>query len=325
MRSAWPFAAAAVPCLVWTKMVQMVPPFVGVLPRPLLALDALAFYLRKLVWPAKLAVDYEHSPRVVMRGSAWLVTWVAPAAVAAILWAGRNKRPTLVAAGVIFVAALLPLLGLTPFMYQVYSTTADHYLYLPMLGVALAAAWVMTRWPTRGVTTAVGIVIAALAIRSAVQAGVWEDDVTLNSHAAAVTPNSFAAHANLAAALEFQAVRDNDRAKLDEAIRHLRLAIAANPDAFLSYNNLGSILYRQGKTDEAFEMLKEGLAAAERAPRPDVTQLAEAHVSFGLLLQKQDRHDAAAAEFRRALELKPGYEPAIKALGQQATSRPADG
>ena len=33
------------------------------------------------------------------------------------------------------------MLGLVSFDFQSYSTVADHYLYLPMLGVALCAAW----------------------------------------------------------------------------------------------------------------------------------------------------------------------------------------
>ena len=46
------------------------------------------------------------------------------------------------AAAGIFVGGLLPTLGFIPFLYQDYSTVADRYMYLPMLGVSLAlAAW----------------------------------------------------------------------------------------------------------------------------------------------------------------------------------------
>ena len=31
----------------------------------------------------------------------------------------------------------LPVLGFVPFDFQIYSTVADHYLYLPMLGVGI--------------------------------------------------------------------------------------------------------------------------------------------------------------------------------------------
>jgi hypothetical protein len=46
---------------------------------------------------------------------------------------------------------LLPTLGLTSFMMQIYATVTDHYMDLPMLGVALAAGWIVrsfqARWP----------------------------------------------------------------------------------------------------------------------------------------------------------------------------------
>ena len=39
------------------------------------------------------------------------------------------------------VAGVTPVLGLVTFLFQHFSTTADHYLYVSMLGPALAAAW----------------------------------------------------------------------------------------------------------------------------------------------------------------------------------------
>jgi hypothetical protein len=41
---------------------------------------------------------------------------------------------------------LLPVSGLARFMFQIHSTVADHYMYLPMLGPAMALAWLIDRY-----------------------------------------------------------------------------------------------------------------------------------------------------------------------------------
>src|SRR5262249_33688899 len=108
--------------------------------RPLVALDAIGFYLRKLVLPMNLAGDYGRTPRAVVESGALWTSWIAPIALIAILIMLRRRAPLLLLAACFFVAPLLPVLGLVPFDYQEFSTVADHYLYLSMLSVALAFA-----------------------------------------------------------------------------------------------------------------------------------------------------------------------------------------
>ncbi len=61
--------------------------------------------------------------------------------LAAWLWYQRTRVPWLVSTAGVFVAGLLPVLGLVPFAFQAYSTVADRYVYIAMLGPALALAW----------------------------------------------------------------------------------------------------------------------------------------------------------------------------------------
>ncbi|HWC89027.1 MAG TPA: hypothetical protein VG433_05220, partial [Pirellulales bacterium] len=114
--------------------------------RPLVACDALTFYLRKLIVPLRLGFDYGRTPAVVLSSAARYWAWIAPACVLGLALVSRHRRMWLTAAG-IFVAGLLPVLGFVPFLYQDISTVADRYLYLPMLGVALAlAVWLDRHW-----------------------------------------------------------------------------------------------------------------------------------------------------------------------------------
>jgi len=79
-------------------------------------------------------------------------------------------------------------------LFQRFSTSADHYLYLPMFGLAICLAALMRRMRQRIGACIVLIVWAALTI---IQTGVWQNDRTLFLHALSVNPKSFMAQSNL--------------------------------------------------------------------------------------------------------------------------------
>jgi protein O-mannosyl-transferase len=160
--------------------------------RPLIAGDALSFYLCKLVLPIHLSFDYGRTP-LAMLNDPWLHTslywsWIFPAIVALFVW--WLRRPVVTVAALVFFLGVLPVLGLVPFAYQYFSTVADRYVYVPMLGVAMAAAWVLARVGNRVVWCAAGAVIAVLMSLSFLQAGVWKDTDTLYARALSLNPTN---------------------------------------------------------------------------------------------------------------------------------------
>jgi len=90
--------------------------------RPLVAGDALAFYLSKLAWPVDLGIEYGRSPSYVL-AHAWVYATAAVgiAFVVAIVLA-RRRAPWLALAGSVFVLGLAPVLGLVSFAYHAAST-----------------------------------------------------------------------------------------------------------------------------------------------------------------------------------------------------------
>lgn len=112
--------------------------------RPLIAADALAFYLGKLVLPIHLSIDYGRTPLAMLGDPVLYWDWIFPVIVALIVW--RLHKPVLTAGAMIFFLGLLPVLGLAPFAYQYFSTVADRYVYLSMLGVAMAAGLFLARF-----------------------------------------------------------------------------------------------------------------------------------------------------------------------------------
>src|SRR5262249_45669831 len=141
--------------------------------RPLVAADAVAFYLYKLLVPMSYTVDYGRTPRFVVESRAVCWTWIAMFLLAVLAWRAWRVRPVLAAGIVCFVAALVPVLGLIQFDFQEYSTVGDHYVYTAMLGAALVMADLLPRLRWTTATVVAAVVLVPLAARSIAQTRHW--------------------------------------------------------------------------------------------------------------------------------------------------------
>ena len=83
--------------------------------------------------------------------------------------------------------------------------------------------------------------------------------------------------------------------------------IAENPDCWLAHANLGVVLARRGRVDEAVACFQQALKI-----KPDY---AEAHNNLGVALADQGRLDEAIQHYRKALEIEPDYAEAHTSLG----------
>jgi hypothetical protein len=119
--------------------------------RPLVPLDAIAFYLGKLLLPLHLCMDYGRTPWLIAGKPAIRLTWLIVLGMIVGAWAARRCWPIVATAFAVFVAGLIPVIGIVPFTFQYFSTVADRYVYLAMLGPALAVAAVLARLEGRGV------------------------------------------------------------------------------------------------------------------------------------------------------------------------------
>lgn len=295
-----PWAALALACAIVTHLVQPVPvpPDGGrIWARPLLAGAAVAFYLYKLVAPVWLAVQYHYSPQVLLAGRWLYVAWMIPAVLAVALWLVRRRVPWLVVAAGLFVIPILPVLGLVPFQFERYSLTADHYLYVAMIGPALALAFVLSLLHRASLKIASGVCMAVLitvAVRSELQTLNWRDTRTLFEHELAVNPDSDAADNQLAQL----ALDENHPA---EAERLALNSIDSRPDQSEAYDLMGNAKVRQKHLDEAATWFRKTL---DRDP----TNYA-AWTSLGGLAAEHDPQEAISL-FRKAIEIEPTYESA---------------
>jgi iron(III) transport system ATP-binding protein len=192
LRFLWLWFVLALPCALIVRVIQKSPRFDVPIPfydRPLIAGYTLAFYLWKIVFPWRLGIVYPRAnPPELISGDAIYYTWLIPAAIAVLLWERRRKWRPLAAAALWFIAALLPVLGLTRFDFQSFSTVADRYLYLPMFGIALAFGSMLSRPRSlrrpKLMTLACALLLAVLGIRTWFQTLTWYDTDSLfrNAH-----------------------------------------------------------------------------------------------------------------------------------------------
>jgi tetratricopeptide (TPR) repeat protein len=95
---------------------------------------------------------------------------------------------------------------------------------------------------------------------------------------------------------------------LDRAIACCKRAIEVDPTFGNPYNDIGAYLIERGQLDEAIPWLERAkLATRYEAPQFPRFNLGRVYLARDLL-------SAALREFEEALEVQPGYEPAIRAI-----------
>jgi hypothetical protein len=290
-----PMLLLGVACVVWSRLVQAEhPPAQTTLwARPLIALDALAFYLLTLFWPVDLRIIYGRTPRWVLDQGAVAWAWLIPTAAGAAAWLLRRRIPLVAAGLLVFVIGLLPTLGFFPFEFQVHSTVADHYLYLPMLGVGIAVAGVVAAGPRKLMLSGTAIILLGLSVLSIRQIQFWRDSQTLFGGVLRYHPENLVARDGLAKAYATQG-------RLADAIEQFRLIVAAVPDNRLARANLAQALMIAGD-------FRDAVAEAQRAlqlARPGENTSRE-HYLLGRCFMSMGDLDAAVYHFEQRLAQNP--------------------
>jgi tetratricopeptide (TPR) repeat protein len=265
------------------------------------ALLAIPRYLAATFWPVNLSAFYPlrdgMPPAGHLLGAAFLVGAISAAAVVL-----RRRLPWLLVGWLWFVGMLLPVLGIV----QVGDAShADRYTYLPGIGLTLALAWTAAEAMSRrrawqpALVAGTTVLVLACAVDTRSQIPHWRDSEALFAHMIAVDPDNHVGHLNIGPVLVA-------KGRLDEAIAHYRLAIAARPDLARAWNNLGTAL--RGKHDDA------GAEAAFRRAIAIEPRLVGAHFNLAVLYDDQGKTGPAAGHLAEVIALDPHYAPAWQGL-----------
>ncbi len=116
------------------------------------------------------------------------------------------------------------------------------------------------------------------------------------SGAATVSAGELDGKVPAAAAKEFErGTKAREDGRLDDAVAHLRKAIAIYPEYLKAMNDLGAYLLSQGKLEEAAAELRKATEVDPKSFNP--------HLNLGIVLTRQQKFREAADVLDRALSL----------------------
>ena len=324
--------------------------------RPLVAAGALWFYVGKILVPVHFPAVYA---RWDVAGNWWpfAAALLGTLAVAAAVWRWRRRIPAHVGWGLgHYVVAVSPMLGLIPFNYTQFSFVADHFVYLPAIGLFLTLATGVdlararlgrTRTAFVAATVPTCLVLALLGACTWRQcATVWKNGHTLWEHTVKLVPRCSIGHYSLGNLYRREG-------RWADAAEQYRLCTAARRELYQGYGRRADMLWKLGDREGAVTNYRLGLEYAPvnyrtwteyhyeladllvQLGRPgeaepllrEVVQrksgLAEGYVKLASFLRQQGRTGEALAAYERALKLAPDDAAARQGLRAAQQARPA--
>jgi protein O-mannosyl-transferase len=256
-------------------------------------------YLGKAFWPVHLSPQYPY-PEGVLKWPAFGAA-ILLLAITVFVCTARSRR-YLAVGWFWFLGTLVPMIGLVQVGSQ---AMADRYAYLSFVGLFIMICWGLADLATSKIVLGVAscIALAALSVVSVRQISYWKDNITLWSHAVAVTQGSFIAEDNLGGALLSEG-------REGEAMPHFRAAAALDPIDPMSHLNLAAYAQRQGHAQEAIDEYAKVLTMTH-----DPRLRATAFSDMGYALRDVGDSERAKASFRAAVNLRPRTLRAWLGLG----------
>jgi tetratricopeptide (TPR) repeat protein len=256
------------------------------------AIVVYVLYLEKTFWPADLVLlSYS-------AGSFPLWQIVASCIILggitfAVIYFFK-KAPFLCVGWFWYLGTLIPVSGLVP----TYALFADHYTYLPSIGLAIMLGWGFQTFikskETRMKIIFPGavVILAVLAVLTWRQCGYWKNSIELWNHALQVTRDNPFAHMN-------RGIAYSKIGERNLAIEDFNEAIRLKPDYILAYFNRGNAYISSGLPNPAIEDYNEAIRL-----KPDFIL---AYNNRALAYIKLGRHKPAIDDYSEAIRLKPYY------------------
>lgn len=244
----------------------------------------LIFYFQKILLPYPLVACYGYTPVIVSQMAISYAAVILSPGILIFLFLKRKYFPDLYVSILIVFISVLPVLGLIPFFYQTYSTVADRYLYLAMVGSSVFVASAVSHTEKYKLLKWSGILIFLLFAFSTIkQIPVWKNEFALWDHNLKHYQNSATVYYNRGVQYSLKGNFSKALADYDQALRRDPNYLDAlfnrantyenmnEPEkAMLDYNRYilqdaknGSVYYKRsylffkaGKQDEALDDLQ---------------------------------------------------------------------
>tara|TARA_Y100000588_G_C14223038_1_gene911899 strand:- start:493 stop:2145 length:1653 start_codon:yes stop_codon:yes gene_type:complete len=255
-------------------------------------------YLRKMLWPEKLAVFYPH-PGNTLPLLEGILCGIALVGITIISIRLLRKTPYFAVGWFWYLGTLVPAIGIVQVGGQ---SIADHFTYIPLIGIFIIVAWgvpeLISKWRYKEklLSVSAGIIIFILMITTWKQVSHWKSSITIFEHAIMVTEKKYPKFAGIYNNLGIALYAKGEN---EEAISHYKMAIKVNPFHTKAYYNLGIAFFAKKKNEEAISYYKMAIKLS-----PNFTN---AHYNLGLALVQKGQMKEAVHHFRETLRVKPDF------------------
>jgi tetratricopeptide (TPR) repeat protein len=297
--------------------------------------DHIFSFMKLALFPVNLNADYEFSYPSGFFDISNLVGFIVVVGLAAISFYIYRYSKQIFFCIWWFLITLFPVYNIIP----IFNPFADRYLYIPLVGFCLLAAFIFHYLVFKKFSLKPAIKISALvaatvlvgfyAAVSAARNRDWQDGLTLWSKTVISSPNSSVAHGSLGRAYQEQGLLDKAVGEYEKALRifpadykahynlgviydqlnllakavhHYQRAIEINPAYPNVHFNLANIYQRQGLPEKA-------IVQYQKVIELDPADF-EAHNNLGVAYARQGKLDQAILEWEKVLKIDPGNKNA---------------
>jgi tetratricopeptide (TPR) repeat protein len=266
------------------------------------ALVAYIAYMGKMVWPIDLAPYYPHPERTLPLWQG-MAAGLAMAALSLFIIRQARRRPYLLMGWLWYVGTLVPVIGLVQVGDQ---GMADRYTYVPLIGLFIIVAWGLRDLTAGRRFTNVLAPLTAGILLGALALCTW-----FQVH---IWRDSMTLYEHTLRVTRNNYFIHNNlgyllykQGKVDQAMVHYNEALRLRPHYYLALNNLGVVFYSKGQRNQAIEYYREAVRV-----KPDYSV---ARCNLGYALYDKGQTHQAIVHCKEALRLKPDFADAHNNLG----------
>lgn len=212
--------------------------------------------------------------------------------------------------GLAFYLLTLSTAALSPLMFRNVSAFAERFLFTPSLGFCFALVlglytlWISVRPQAKAIPlyALLSLVCILGIVKTSQQIPIWQNNQTLFSYAAKVSPNSFRAHLNLAEVLR---VRGEQTPPQNQQRQNLfQQSIAAYERSLAIYEGEGNTWYNLGVCYQSVGQVNKAVSAFQKAISLQ-KQLGPAANNLGVVYFQRGDYAQAQYYFQQAIEANP--------------------
>lgn len=248
-------------------------------------------YLIQTLWPHDLAVFYPF-PESLPHWQVWSSVLLIIITVFAVI-ALAKRLPYLFTGWMWYIITIAPVIGII--QISTYSM-ADHYHYLPSIGIAVMLAWgvpslIKNKDRHKNSAFFAGIIfLTIMSILTWQQCGYWKNSISLFGRTLQVTKDNYLMQNNLGVTLF-------EEGKITEALDRYDEAIRIKPDYADAYYNRGNAYARLISHQTAIENYNKAISL-----KPDYVQ---AYLARGNTHARLGNYQPAIENYNAAIQMMP--------------------